>query len=167
MAHIHLASWQGSFAGLLSDAVLAAQRVEPRIERWRGYYDDYGPERFDLIAENGNGEAVGFATSGPNTSSMDGFAGELWNLHVLPDRKGQGIGTRLVAGAARGLLERGYSSMMLWTLEGNPARKFYEGLGGSLVGTQEIEIDDEPYREVAYGWNDITQLVGLTDMERE
>jgi hypothetical protein len=48
--------------------------------------------------------------------------------------------------------------MMLWTLQGNPVRQWYERLGGALIGEQSFEVDDWEVTEVAYGWPDIAAL---------
>jgi hypothetical protein len=44
---------------------------------------------------------------------------------------------------------------MLWVLEANPARAWYERLGGVLIGGQQINLGDERQpvlaSEVAYG----------------
>ena len=50
---------------------------------------------------------------------------------------------------------------MLWVLEGNPARTFYERLGAQVIGEQEgggnVEFETQ-VKEIAYGWSDIEQL---------
>lgn len=52
------------------------------------------------------------------------------NLHVRPDRKRAGIGTRLLAETAVRLQERG-CGLYLWVVEWNvSAQRFYEALGG-------------------------------------
>lgn len=50
---------------------------------------------------------------------------------------------------------RGRTGAALWLLRGNdPARTFYERLGGVLVG----ERPDATPAEVAYGWIDLSAL---------
>jgi hypothetical protein len=51
---------------------------------------------------------------------------------------------------------------MLWVLEANPARGWYERLGGQEVGIKDWGGDDEfgtRVREVAYGWPCLGTLV--------
>jgi hypothetical protein len=48
--------------------------------------------------------------------------------------------------------------MAVWVLARNPSRKFYESLGGQLIGEQEIERGGESFTEVAYGWRDLSLL---------
>jgi hypothetical protein len=42
--------------------------------------------------------------------------------------------------------------MAVWVLALNPSRRFYEFLGGKVIGQQEIERRGEMFSEVAYGW---------------
>jgi len=42
---------------------------------------------------------------------------------------------------------------MLWVLKSNPARKFYERMGGELIGEKQIEIGGVRLIEIAYGWS--------------
>jgi hypothetical protein len=63
-----------------------------------------------------------------------------------------GIGQRLLDSVARGLAEGGTYSLLAWVLARNPSRRFYEAVGGELLGSQEIEIGGARLEEVAYGW---------------
>ncbi|MEZ4730999.1 MAG: hypothetical protein R3E79_28090 [Caldilineaceae bacterium] len=40
-----------------------------------------------------------------------------------------------------------------------PARRFYEALGGQLIGTRETEDYGFPEPQVVYGWEDIAVLL--------
>jgi diphthamide synthase (EF-2-diphthine--ammonia ligase) len=46
---------------------------------------------------------------------------------------------------------------MLWVLEANPTRAFYERMGGRLLDAQQISHGAV---EVAYGWSQIERLCG-------
>ena len=90
------------------------------------------------------------ASSTPSTCSKGG--------------SGRGVGRLLVSAVARRLLVDGFRSMLLWVLEDNhPARRFYESLGGGLVGRETITIGGTDLVEVSYGWTDIAGL--LRDLE--
>jgi hypothetical protein len=45
--------------------------------------------------------------------------------------------------------------MMLWVLEANPARTFYEHLGATLLEGRELFVGA---REAPYGWPDIRMI---------
>ena len=44
--------------------------------------------------------------------------------------------------------------MLLWVLENNPSRTFYERLGGIVVGQKPDTVGDTAVTLVAYGWHD-------------
>jgi ribosomal protein S18 acetylase RimI-like enzyme len=84
-----------------------------------------------FLAEDGDG-AVGFACVRREAEA----AGPLLdNLHVLPDRKGEGIGRRLIAAAAAWLAAKDPgSALQLGVWKDNvAARLFYARLGGREV----------------------------------
>jgi hypothetical protein len=41
----------------------------------------------------------------------------------------------------------------------NPARRFYEALGGQLIKSSQFELGGTTIDEVAYGWLDIRTLL--------
>ena len=83
----------------------------------------------------------------------------LETLYVLPSRQGEGIGRRLVGAIAGRLAEIGVPSMLLWVLmENKTARRFYETLGGTLLGEGSFELGGTELSEVAYGWKDLSVL---------
>ncbi len=49
--------------------------------------------------------------------------------------------------------------MLVWVLEQNPARGFYEHLGGVDLRAKPIQIGGKDLVEVAYGWRDLRTLV--------
>jgi len=51
--------------------------------------------------------------------------------------------------------------MLLWVFDANaPAQTFYEGLGGVVVREQPIDITGQTLTEVAYGWPNLSALLG-------
>ena len=73
----------------------------------------------------------------------------------------QGLGRQLMAATSEGLESQGISSLYLWVLENNPARAFYEKLGGTLVGEKPWRNNSYSGTEIAqvcYGWYDIRPL---------
>ena len=101
------------------------------------------------------GQFVGYALGRPGPCEIPPYDSELVALHVRRSYQGQGIGGQLVAAAAEGLQQRGSQSLLLWVLENNPARSWYERLGGKLIGEKDWggnEAFGTRVKEVAYGW---------------
>ena len=88
-----------------------------------------------LIAE-ASGEPVGFALYFFNFSTFLGRQGlYLEDLFVLPDRRGDGVGRRLMQALAREARDRGATRMDWAVLEWNaPAIGFYRRLGAAPLG---------------------------------
>jgi hypothetical protein len=72
-----------------------------------------------------------------------------WNIRPAA------IDDALAIAEVQELVTRGFGSMAVWLLDRNPSRKFYERLGGTLVGRQEIERRGATFIEVAYGWESL------------
>jgi len=82
----------------------------------------------------------------------------LESLHVLTELRGQGIGTHLMRATAVRLRACGYDSMRLGVIAGNEsAARFYERLGGSLVGVEPVSWAAGAMHQV-YRWSSLTKL---------
>ena len=68
-------------------------------------------------------------------------------------------GSLLLALFAR-LVATGYGSALVWVVRANPARFFYERLGGKQVMYRPIPVGGQPVEAVAYGWRDLAALLG-------
>jgi GNAT superfamily N-acetyltransferase len=162
IAQVQVATWRTAFRGIVADRALERLDVERRTERWREIVAREGDLAFVAEADRGGHPAVvGFIDGGANRDTeppFDAFSGELYAIYVLDSHQRGGTGTRLVCALVDALLDRGHGSMLVWTLEASPFRAFYERLGGRLVGSKEVEIDEEPYVGVAYAWDDLEAL---------
>lgn len=102
-----------------------------------------------------SGEIVGFAVGGPEREGDSVYTGELYAIYLLETYQRQGLGRRLVAAVAQELVRRDLCSMLVWVLVDNPARGFYEALGGRRLHFRPITIGPATLEEVAYGWPDL------------
>jgi ribosomal protein S18 acetylase RimI-like enzyme len=104
------------------------------------------------VAED-EGRLVGFASGGLERAGEPGYTGELYAIYVLDEFHGRGHGRELVRAVVAGLRELGLDDMIIWVLRDNqPARRFYERLGGVYVRAQPITIGSATLEEVSYGW---------------
>ena len=84
-----------------------------------------------LVATDGD-DVVGFVTFDVEAGSyeQDATRGLVENLYVVPDRRGEGIGTALLAAAEDRLRERGCEAFFLEVMAANDsARRFYREAG--------------------------------------
>ena len=158
IAEVHVAAWRETYRGIVPDSYLDSLSVDEREARWRRL-DEPGNPSVAFVAVDGMGQVVGFGTGGPRRDGPEEYAGELNAIYLLRAVQGSGIGRRLVAAVARELAARDMPSMLLWVFRDNlPARHFYEGLGGTLLTSQQFEIEGQAITEVSYGWLDTAAL---------
>ncbi|GHF51569.1 N-acetyltransferase [Streptomyces mashuensis] len=93
------------------------------------------PAVFALMADNDEGEPVGFALWFRNFSTWTGTHGVyLEDLYVRPHARGAGHGRDLLAALARICVERGYERFEWSVLDWNaPSIAFYKSLGATAM----------------------------------
>ncbi|MFC5602287.1 GNAT family N-acetyltransferase [Sporosarcina koreensis] len=154
IARVHVDSWRTTYKGIVSDSVLQNLSYEQRAENWRR---GIGSNAL-YVAEDESGSIVGFATGGKERSSNYEADGELYAIYLLQEVQGQGIGKKLTQLIAQNLKKQGFTSMLVWVLEQNPSKKFYESLGGLPIDETMIDIGGEDFKEIAYYWDNIEAL---------
>ena len=160
IARVHVESWKTTYAGIFPEAVLTALSVEKRAHFWRGNLAAPKPDSVTLVACDPTGSVVGFVDGGKERTGQLGRDGELYAIYLLRATQRQGVGRLLVRYFVRELRLRGFTSMVVWVLDANPSKKFYEALGGQVISQQYIERDGQSYLEVAFGWDDLSTLPG-------
>lgn len=158
---VRVSSWQTCYAGILPAKYLSSLGSEDRLKEWQIELAAPNPCMSIYVAENGRNEVIGYATGGPERDGDPVFKSELYAIYLLEQHQHRGIGSQLLYSVANDLLEKGYGSIIVWALAVNPARTFYEKLGGDLVDQKEVEIGGANYTEVAYGWRDIRRLIEM------
>ena len=162
IARVHVDSWRDTYTGIMPEPYLASQLDLPRREReWHeklsrapeGGAAGVGP----VVAVVGRA-VVGVAQGGPNRGTEEGCDGQLYLIYVRREAQGWGLGRRLTASVVADLLSHSFSSMIVWVLTGNPARQFYEALGGVVVGSKDVPVDNAVLEETAYGWPSLRRL---------
>ena len=128
-AAIHIASFRSAYRGFLADAYLDGPIVAERLAFWRRRFAESDPSRIVLLAEE-DGIARGFICAFLERDPQ--FGTFIDNFHVLPERKGQGVGRMLLQALAQRVAKhRPGGAMFLWVYQENrAARRAYEGLGG-------------------------------------
>jgi len=167
IARVQHASWRGAYLGMLPHEVLVALDEAQGAAFWERIL--MRSERVDavLVGELED-DVMGFVSFGPIRERIPGYSGEIYAIYVLPEAQGCGIGTALMARAARTLVQHRHLGATVWVLEENRlARRFYERLGGLPLGTpKELRYAGRRYeavREVAYGWPDLRRATWLVE----
>jgi GNAT superfamily N-acetyltransferase len=159
MARVHVDAWKTTYRGIVPDAHLDGLTCESDIARGFGRWLKDPPEgSAHLVATSASGEIVGFAVCGPNREADPDFSGELGAIYILKAHQGRGVGRALVREVARHLVGIGLTTMIVWVLEQNPYRRFYEKQGGTATRRRVVPVAGVPLPEVGYGWKDIRPL---------
>ncbi len=153
LADLHTRSRQIVYRGLYGDAYLDHELFEVSRATWRARFADFDPARDLILAAMDDGHPIGLAYASFRLKPEVGAL--LDNLHVAPERKGGGLGTRLLAKTARWLVEdHAGAALHLEVYAPNAAALgFYEARGGVeaaryaevVPGGREVEI-------VRYRW---------------
>ena len=173
---LHVASWRDSYRGMIPDAVLDGPLLDEQRPVWRQVLAIGPAGRLVLVATPRVSDAappasapaepprlLGFVSAGRlrgRGAAGGRFDAEIYTLYVAKTSRGQHLGCRLIASAAMRLQLFGHASVMLWTLAANdPARAFYERLGGEIAGQREERVAGALLDEVGYGWPRIESLL--------
>jgi len=159
IAGIHVDTWQAAYAGIVADSYLAAMTVQGVRPHWRAILDaPNGIETVlvaDAAAPGERPRPVGFGSCGPERTSHMGYGGEVFTLYVTPDWQGTDAGRRLFTELLARLRAAGARDAVVWVLAENPARFFYERMGGSVIAHRTSALAGEELRETAYLWPDL------------
>jgi len=156
VARVSVDTWRSAYQGLLPDDVLSGLSYDRRAENFRRTLR--APDRpFAFVAED-RGHVVGYAMAGRERDLDPVYTGELYALYILDRYQNRGIGRSLISAVATRLAADDRHAMLVWVLSNNPARGFYESLGGKLLRSRPLELGGIVLEEVAYGWADTIKL---------
>lgn len=152
IARVNVDCWRTTYYGIIPDEFLKSLSYESREEfcvRMLGEKD-----KFCYVAEEEEGNIIGFASGGLERTGNPLYKGELYAIYILEDYQGKGIGRMLVQAVARRLRQWNIQSMLVWVLIENPFRYFYKSLGGKEIDRKNIQIGGAMLEEICYGWKD-------------
>lgn len=149
IAKVYVDTWRESYRGQLPEDYLNGLTYSAFERHWRRTLVARG---WAFVAEVDD-RVIGIASGG--RSRRQALAGgEIYVLYVHPDQHGAGIGRALFDACHFELARRRYAGTLVWVLASNPARGFYEHLGGERVAENTLEIGGARVLEIAYLWRD-------------
>lgn len=151
VARVYIESWHDTYPSFLPMQLLCAMTQKGQTARWRAAIRARGRETV-LVAECGKLGIVGMASVGPARDNSLGFDGEVYTLYVHPDFFGHGVGRALLDASFTTLRKRAFTSCVIWAHAKNPARYFYEAMGGRLVAERMAKMMGDAVPEAAFGW---------------
>ena len=149
---IQINGWKTAYKGIVDDEYLNSLDKDARIQKIEKSYLKYG-----FIVAEYQGEVAGFANYIDNndfTAEIQTADCELSAIYVEPSLKHRGIGTKLFEYVKKELIRKDKSKMVLWCLNDNiPSKKFYEKMGGDIIGERVIKIGKGDYTEVCFSYD--------------
>lgn len=153
LADLHTRSRQTAYRGLYGDAYLDDELSTVSRETWRARFADHDPTKDLILAAQEHGRFIALAYASFRLKPELGAL--LDNLHVAPERKGQGLGGRLLAGVARWLVEEHAGAPLhLEVYAPNAlALGFYQSRGGiEIARYAEVVPGGRVVEVVRYRW---------------
>jgi GNAT superfamily N-acetyltransferase len=159
IARVQVDSYRSAHAGILPQDYLEQLSCDDQESNWLELLTSGTPDVI-LVAATGDSRLAGYARGTAQPSYGAPYDSELMSLHVRRALHRKGTGRRLLSATAARLAARGCSAMMLWVLEANPARGFYEHLGATRLEGHRLFVGAP---EVPYGWPDLQAIASLAD----
>jgi ribosomal protein S18 acetylase RimI-like enzyme len=172
IAEVYVDAWRSAYAGVVPDRVLVGMSCEQQTREWAYLIRRRSEDHTVMVAaEIGHGlvgvtsfgtsrESQGIPARAFNGGESGKTAGEIFTLYVQPDFQERGIGRQLLSAAFSALRQRGLERGFLWVLRDNPARFFYERMGGIPVARKKEKLWGSALDQVAYGWPDLRRAIG-------
>jgi len=154
---VHVDSWRTTYKGILPDDFLNRLSYEQRTELWKNNISD--ATNYVLVAENEQGEIIGFATSSTRKRNSVVNSTDLTSIYLLEQYHGKGIGKQLLKEIFTYCNQKGYEKVFVEVLAENKTRYFYEYYGAQYVNNVEVKIGEKIVEELIYVWNDIDKLI--------
>ncbi|OUS20731.1 hypothetical protein A9Q95_10590 [Rhodobacterales bacterium 59_46_T64] len=164
IATIQAGLWRPSYQGVLPDALIERmENVGPRKQAWTTIFQHFEESGLGggYVAEIEGGDVVGFGTCGPQRDEAlrdEGYEGEITSLYVAQDHQRCGLGAALLRFIAADMNAHAPAAAF-WILDGNAsAEAFFAQSGAVPCATRTSEMGD--ISETAYGWRDLSVLIG-------
>lgn len=166
IVRINIDTWRTAYRTIFPSKFLKNLSYEEKELRWRELFNNPERDIFIYIAEEVSKGIVGFSMGSLEQSDLSlkipgisRYIGELMAIYILQEYQRKHIGKKLVKLVVERLLENDIKNMIVWVLKDSPNCKFYEILGGRYVGEKSLEYGGMSYITIAYGWDDIRQIL--------
>jgi ribosomal protein S18 acetylase RimI-like enzyme len=129
---VRVESYQTTYLGLLDESFLDDLTVDNLLHNLKrpAAQKAIGIEHYLFVATLETGKIVGYAYCGRNNYSEVASDSEMYELYLLKDYQGHGIGRKLFESSKTRLFEQGYQTVYLWCAKETPACEFYDKMGG-------------------------------------
>ncbi len=155
IAQVVVDTWRSTYQGIIPEDFLKSMSYQQAADNFSTKIKA-GAEII-LVVENQIGKIIGFAAGGRADGQI--VTGEIYAIYILKEYQKAGIGRRLIRKFISILLERGINSMIIWALADNPARHFYQALGGIEAKEKYDYTGGRKLKEIGYYWSDLRVVI--------
>lgn len=148
MADVYVDTVRRSFRCVYPDEFLDGLSVEKRVSDSLRRFSRKDYHLF--TARTVTGKLVGFADRGEPILNGVSQVSQLYSIYLLPEYQGLGIGKSLFKMCASGV-----DSLCLDTVGSSPYRRFYDRIGGKIVGTGRHDFGGVELDTVIYAWDEM------------
>lgn len=146
---VHDASWRFAYEGVIPTRELN-RMIARRGARW---WDRAIRRGTAILVIEVAGKVAGYATFGPNRARDLAQKGEVYEIYLMPEYQGIGLGTQLFLSARRELARYGYDTTVVWALADNEnACRFYKNAGGRRVARSTERFGETALTKIAFAW---------------
>ena len=165
IAAVHVATWRSAYADILPEEVLTRLSTT-RLAHYYEHSIRLGLAMHVAATYGRNGEppVLGFCSASRSRESKQGPVlgdGEIETLYMLDDYQNRGLGGQLLRTSAKHLWQIGCRSVYCWVLRENPARYFYQRLGGKCIAEGTTNVGGETFAQTAFAWDPIETLLDV------
>ncbi|WP_145410695.1 GNAT family N-acetyltransferase [Paenibacillus xylanexedens] len=157
IAKVHVDSWRTTYKGIIPGEFLANLSYEQRTELWINNIKR--TDSFVVLAENTEGEIIGFADCWKRKTNTIPDSGDLTSIYILEEYQGQGVGKELLKQLFVRFNSLGYQKIFVDVLEDNKTRYFYEYYGAHLSTSVQIKIGGRILNELIYEWDNVDDVL--------
>lgn len=156
--NVNIETWKTAYKGILAPLTLEKleEGRENRIKKARAEFGtrNYNGHKIHQIVATDNNRVIGFATYGlarPFNKEPCEKTGEVYAIYVLRAFQGHDAGRLLLEYAFKSLkVFYSVNKVIVWTLEDNKSRGFYDKMKGQVKYKKDIEISGQILPEVGY-----------------
>ena len=150
LAQVKIACWETTYRGIYPDSKIDNYDYEENVNRFKKIINN---QNIDLYVVIVNEEIIGYMSCGEPMRAYDDYEQEIGLLYLLKEYRNQGIGKELVLLASSVIGMKGYKKFFVSCNKYNePARKFYEAMGGKLVCVDE-DNENKSIPQVKYHYD--------------
>lgn len=149
ISDVHQHAWEQAYRGLIPHKPLM-QMICRRDETW---WRKASRGSATILVIEIEGQVVGYSTLGLNRARALPYDGEVYELYLLPEYQGTGLGSMLFGEARRLLKSLGCSGILAWCLEDSDiATRFFRSQGGQDVAEGMEDFAGTQLRKLGFVW---------------